>query len=96
MLDPIVLILLALGAYRLTRLIVEDTIFEPVRTRIWKKYPPETTKLGYWFTCYWCAGFAMSVLMVGLYLVIPVVAIPIAAILSISAVIGILDHLMTK
>ncbi len=48
--------ILALASYRLARLMVEDEITAPVRERIWKRYPPETTKVGYLFTCYWCSG----------------------------------------
>lgn len=46
----------ALATYRLTRLITTDVITEPIRDVIWEKYPPESTKVGYLFTCDHCAS----------------------------------------
>jgi hypothetical protein len=50
------LIVNALATHRLTRLVTTDAITEPVRKRVWEKYPPETTKLGYFVTCNWCTS----------------------------------------
>lgn len=38
---------------RLTKLILEDYITEPIRDKVWSKYPADT-KIGYLFTCPWC------------------------------------------
>lgn len=90
------LLILALAAYRITRLIIEDAITEPIRERIWKRYQPNGINLGYWITCYWCAGFAVSVFMILFYWFFPIAAIVFAAIFAISAAVGILDHLLNR
>lgn len=46
----------ALATYRLTRLITTDVITEGLRNRIWEKYPPESTKLGYLISCDHCSS----------------------------------------
>lgn len=46
----------ALATYRLTRLITTDTITEDLREKVWDRYPPESTKLGYLLTCDHCAS----------------------------------------
>ena len=92
----LVFVVLCLAVYRLCRLVVEDEIFSDVRNRIWSKYPPESTKLGYWLTCYWCSSIFFSGLVVVLYLLIPVPTLVVAAILAISAVVGLIDHRMNN
>ena len=46
----------ALATYRLTRLITTDTITEPLREMWWRRFPPETSKLGYIPTCDHCSA----------------------------------------
>lgn len=46
----------ALAVHRLTRLVVSDTITEPLRTRILDKKPPEPTSWTFALTCAWCAS----------------------------------------
>ena len=46
----------ALAVKRLTRLIVEDKITEDIREAWFKRFPPETTKLGYLITCTKCTS----------------------------------------
>jgi hypothetical protein len=70
----LVTFLLALGAaFRLTRLLVEDTIAEPIHAFLARKASPKIsielggpdhttkTRVSAWFhdliSCYWCAGF---------------------------------------
>lgn len=54
----------ALAVYRLTRLVIADEITAGVRDKIWETHPPETSKIGYLFTCPWCTsiwvGFAVA------------------------------------
>lgn len=45
----------ALATYRLTRLLVEDRILQPVRDRVMDRHGP-TTQLGYFVTCPWCVS----------------------------------------
>lgn len=91
--DPFTFILLSLATYRLTRLVLLDEIAEPLRERIWKRFPPHT-KFGYLFTCFWCFGFWASILVVVLYLLVPPIAYVVSLVLSISAVVGIVSSRM--
>lgn len=54
----------ALATYRFQKLIREDKITEPVREWVWRKHPPESTKIGYLLGCPWClsiyAGMGLS------------------------------------
>lgn len=82
-------ILLVLAAYRTTRLITTDTITEPIREKIWKKFPPSTA-FGYLFTCNWCTGFWVSLLFVVAYILVPDVTFVVSLVLSTSALVGII------
>lgn len=88
-LSLVAVLLLALAAYRITRAIVEDDIFDWLRVRVWKRFPPET-KFGYLFTCYWCMGFWVSSLVVLTYIIVPVPMMVISLILALSAITGII------
>jgi len=85
-------IILALAVYRLAHLFIEDYLLEPFREWVWNRYPPESSKLGYILTCYWCLGLWFSLFVVVLYLVLPVPTLIGATILAISAVVGLIDH----
>lgn len=50
----------SLATYRLSRLVTTDTITEPVRNKIWDKFSPQETKLGYLITCNWCTSIWMG------------------------------------
>lgn len=85
-------IILALASYRLTRLLVEDALLDGPRNRFWAKFPPESSKVGYLLTCYWCTGFWISLFVVGLYLLLPGIAIWAFVVLAISALVGLIDQ----
>ena len=83
------LVIYGLATYRLTRLITRDVITEPVRNWVWKKMPPDKSKIGYLFTCEWC----MSIYVASLLLVSSMItsATDIAAtLLALSAIAGLL------
>ena len=82
-------IILVLASYRLTRLLTTDAIFEPLREKIWKKFPP-STKFGYLFTCNWCMSIWATLFLVGLFLVVPLLAYVVSLVLSISAIVGVI------
>ena len=84
--------LLAIATYRLSRLLIEDVIFEPLRERIWKRFPPESTRIGYFFTCYWCTSLWIALVVVALYLLVPTLALSLALVLTCSAAAGLLDR----
>jgi hypothetical protein len=88
--SPFTLIVLSLAAFRITRLVIEDVIFESVREKIWKKFPP-STKFGYLLTCYWCLGLWVSVVVFGCYLLAPSITFVVSLVLSISTIIGIIS-----
>lgn len=55
----------ALAASRLTRLVVDDHITEPLREKIWAVDPPEKMRVGFVVTCHactsvWAAGLVRS------------------------------------
>jgi Protein of unknown function (DUF1360) len=55
-LTPLDFVIDALATERLTRLVVDDEITADLREWVWKKYPPESTKIGYLLTCPFCAS----------------------------------------
>jgi hypothetical protein len=90
-LDPLTFVILALAAFRVTRVITTDTVFESVRERIWKKFSP-SKGFGYLITCDWCTGFYVSIAFVLAYLLVPVIVYVVSLVLSISAIIGLLAN----
>ena len=54
-----------LAAKRLVRLIVDDTVLQPVRDLVWEFDPPARHRLGYVLTCQSCASvWAASAVMI--------------------------------
>lgn len=92
MIDLIGFTLLALAAYRIGKLIIEDVIFEKIREKIFKKFPPESTKTGYFFTCYWCTSLWVATLLTVGYILVPSIMLIICLPLALSAVVGILSE----
>lgn len=88
--NPIYFIMFALAAYRLTRLLIEDVVAEPLREFVWKRRPT-STKIGYLFTCYWCMGMWVSGSWFIFWGIVPEVALVLSLILSISALIGLIS-----
>ncbi len=82
-------VILALATFRITRLITRDVITEPIRTRVWKKYPPESSKLGYFFTCEWCMSIWTASLIYGCFIITSVTVIVVVP-FALSAVAGLL------
>jgi len=87
--DALSLIILALATFRVTRLMTTDIIFETPRNLFWRRFPPETSKLGYLLTCEWCLSiWVASLLFISAMLstVVVIVAVPFA----LSAIAGLL------
>lgn len=82
-------IVLALAVYRLTRLVTADVLLDRVRTRLWKKYPPEQGGIGYLITCDWCTSIWTASLVVVMYSMIPNIVFAVACVLALSAITGI-------
>ncbi len=89
-LDLPTLVVLALATFRLTRLVTTDVIFNGLRERLWRRFPPESTALGYLSTCDWCASVWTGSLLAVAYTMIPTVTLVAALALALSAVTGIL------
>jgi len=85
--SPMLFVVLVLATYRLTRLLTTDVIFEGLREKIWKKFPP-STKFGYLFTCSWCMSIWAAVVLLLLFLTVPLIAYVVSLVLSISAIVG--------
>jgi hypothetical protein len=60
-----------LAVYRLTRLLTEDELMEPVREWVWKNHSPEDTKIGYFVTCPWCVSIWVGGAVVAARVVAP-------------------------
>lgn len=82
-------VILALATFRLTRLITRDVITEPIRTRVWKKLPPESSKIGYLFTCEWCMSIWVASLVYVCFIITSVTVILLVP-FALSAVAGLL------
>lgn len=82
------LVLDIVAVYRLTKLMIDDQIMDDVRNWVWNKYPPETTKIGYLFTCPWCMSVWMGAAVFGLRKVDPTFADYTSSLLTASAVTG--------
>jgi hypothetical protein len=83
-------VILGLASYRVTRLFTRDMITAPFRNWFWKKFPPESSYLGYLSTCEWCFSFWIAAGFVGGFLIAPSVTSIIAIIYAVSAVAGLL------
>jgi hypothetical protein len=88
----LVFLLMALAAYRVTRLLVADQ-FPPVevqRERIAARYGNESWQ-AYLSRCPWCAGVYVSAITVGLTDLAASVPLPVLTIPALSAVVGLLS-----
>ena len=85
-------LILALAVFRICRLLIEDEILSGPRDRFWARFPPESTKIGYLLTCYWCLSIWVAIPVVALYLFVPWLAIPVAAVFALSAVAALVDR----
>ena len=88
-------LILSLATFRTARLLTTDVIFDDLRQRIWKRYPP-ITKFGYLFTCNWCMSIWTASLLTICYTIVPTATVVVALPFALSAVAGILtsryDH----
>ena len=85
------LAILGAGTYRISKLFIEDVIFEKIREKIFTKFPPETTLLGYFFTCYWCMSIWIGTIVTLGYILSSTVMIIICLPFALSAIAGLLS-----
>lgn len=81
-------LILGLATYRITRFVTTDALFEPLRNKIWKRFPLNT-KIGYLFTCNWCMSFWVgSVVVLSAMIITELVFV--YAVFAVSAIAGLL------
>ena len=79
----------AAACYRITKLIIDDELTQPIRARIFRRFnPDEGSKIGYALTCYWCCGVYVAAGIVAARRFAPNQWGPIAEMLSLSAATG--------
>lgn len=88
--DPFTFVILALAAFRITRLITTDRIFDELREKIWNKYPPTRLNIGYLITCDWCTSIWVAPVVIFGYLLAPSIVFVVSLVLATSAVVGFL------
>lgn len=86
----------ALATYRVTRFFIMDDLFSPLRERIWVRFPPESTKIGYLFTCFWCLSVWIAVPATLGLLFGGTIALAIALIFALSALVGLLQTFLER
>jgi len=87
---PLHLVILGLATYRVTRLVTRDVITAKAREFFWKKFPPESSYIGYLSTCEWCFSFWIGSGFVISSIIIPEITYVVATIYSVSAIAGLL------
>jgi hypothetical protein len=90
-LSLVALIILGAGTYRISKLFIEDVIFEKIREKIFTKFPPETTRVGYLFTCYWCMSIWIGTIVTLGYILGSTVMIIVCLPFALSAIAGLLS-----
>ena len=85
-------LILALAVYRLTRLITTDVILNPIRERVWRRFPPSGNGIGYVLTCDWCASIWTASLVMSMYKIATVPTTFVCGILALSGVAGLLSR----
>jgi hypothetical protein len=83
-------VILSLAVFRVVRLLIEDTLLEPLREATIFKLHPTESKIRELFTCPWCIGFWLSLVAVVLFYFWPVVVLWLALPFAISAVVGLI------
>jgi hypothetical protein len=79
----------ALAAYRLTRLVIEDEITEPLRDKVVARFgAPQDSKLSYLVHCPHCVSMYASVGIVMADMMVPRLARPVLRALALSAVVS--------
>lgn len=81
----------ALATHRLTKLVLDDQLTAPVRDWVFKRFPPESTRLGYLLTCPWCASIWLGAGVTTARFVAPRAWRPIARLLALSSATGLLE-----
>jgi len=87
----VALAVLSTATYRFSKLVIEDIIFDKIREKIFTKFPPESTKIGYFFTCYWCTSVWIGTLVTLGYILNSTVMLVVCLPFAISAIAGLIS-----
>lgn len=101
--DPYALTLLGLAAFRIWKLIADDTILDRPRRWVLAKFGPvQSKRWEYWHlfvTCPWCAGFWITFVLWTWWLRYPDQTLVFCGLWALSAIVGLLasahDKLVT-
>ena len=81
----------ALATFRLTKLVIDDYITEPLRERIFNRFgEPGDSKISYLVTCPWCVGIYTGAIVALGRMIAPKTWSVAARALALSAVTGLL------
>ena len=79
----------ALATHRLTKLVIDDYITEPLREKVYEKFgDPEDSKISYLVTCPWCVSIYAGAAVVAARTIAPKAWRPLAYVLAFSSVTG--------
>lgn len=79
----------ALATHRLTKLVIDDYITEPLREKVYEKFgDPEDSKISYLVTCPWCVSIYTGLGVVAARSIAPKAWAPLAAALAYSSITG--------
>ena len=79
----------ALAVHRLTKLVIDDYITEPLRDKVYEKFgDPADSKISYLVTCPWCVSMYVGFGVVAARTIAPKVWRPLSYALAFSSVTG--------
>ena len=90
------LTILSLAVYRVTRLIVTDSILDPLREKVLKKFNPQRSSIGYLLTCTWCMSLWVSLPTALFYAYHPSITLLVGCIFALSAVASLITALVDE
>jgi hypothetical protein len=90
------LLILSLAVYRITRLIVTDSIFDPLREKVFKRFSQQRSSIGYLLTCTWCMSLWVSLPTVLFYAFNPSITLLVGCIFALSAVASLITALVDE
>ena len=94
--NPLTIILSIVAIYRITALIIDDRVFDRPREFIESRVKGTWIDVPYLITCYWCLSFWVGLLCLPLMIFLPYIWVPLALILTASAVSGILGSVIAR
>lgn len=86
----VLLVVNVLAVHRLTHLVIDDKITEPIRDKIFDKFGQPHETWTYLFTCPWCTSIWVAVIAVAGSLFAPAFWIPAALVLALSSATGLI------